>query len=114
MRSLMSAAWGRVDETEWAPILARSLAHVGAYDGDRLVGFINVAWDGGIHATVFDTTVHPDYGRRGIGTALVCEAARVARERGARALHVDYEPHLARFYEGCGFRPTAAGLIRLR
>jgi hypothetical protein len=28
-------------------------------------------------------------------------------------LHVDYEPHLDGFYRGCGFRPTAAGLLRL-
>ena len=26
-------------------------------------------------------------------------------------LHVDYEPQLAPFYEPCGFRPTAAGLM---
>jgi hypothetical protein len=26
---------------------------------------------------------------------------------------VDYEPHLNSFYRGCGFRPTAAGLIHL-
>ncbi|MFD1374091.1 hypothetical protein [Actinoplanes sichuanensis] len=31
-----------------------------------------------------------------------------------RWLHVDFEPHLARFYlEGCGFQPTRAGLVRL-
>jgi hypothetical protein len=29
-------------------------------------------------------------------------------------VHVDYEPSLARFYERCGFRSTAAGLLKLR
>jgi hypothetical protein len=28
-------------------------------------------------------------------------------------VHVDYEPHLDEFYRGCGFRPTAAGVLRL-
>ena len=64
--------------------------------------------------SIFDSAVHPDYRRRGIATALVTQAAEVARKRGATWLHVDYEPHLAAFYERCGFRPTAAGLIRLR
>jgi len=41
------------------------------------------------------------------------EAVRVARERGAEWLHVDFEPHLEGFYRACGFRPTEAGLIRL-
>ncbi|MFD0403300.1 hypothetical protein ACFVHI_35085 [Kitasatospora sp. NPDC127121] len=40
-------------------------------------------------------------------------AADEARARGAQWLHVDYEPHLESFYGQCGFRPTAAGLMRL-
>jgi GNAT superfamily N-acetyltransferase len=95
-------------------VLKRSLAHVGAYDGDRLVGFVNVAWDGGVHAFLLDTTVHPDVQRQGIATSLVRRAAELAGERGAEWLHVDYEPHLESFYRGCGFRPTGAGLIALK
>lgn len=114
LRSLMRDAWGSEPETDIAAILERSLAHVGAYDGERLVGFVNIAWDGGVHASIFDTTVHPDYRRCGIATSLVRRATEVARERGAHWLHVDYEPRLTAFYEACGFRPTAAGLIKLR
>jgi hypothetical protein len=33
---------------------------------------------------------------------------------GVKWMHVDFEPQLQGFYEGCGFRSTAAGLIRLR
>jgi len=43
----------------------------------------------------------------------VQRASALARDRGAAWLHVDYEPQLESFYSGCGFRPTAAGLIRL-
>ena len=105
------AAWGGPPAGDLSRVLSRSLAHLGAYDGKRLVGFVNVAWDGGIHASLFDTCVHPDYRRRGIATDLVQGAIKVARERGAKWLHVDFEPHLGEFYRRCGFRPTEAGLV---
>jgi GNAT superfamily N-acetyltransferase len=93
--------------------LHRSLCWVSAHAGERLVGFVNVAWDGGAHAFVLDTTVHPDFRRHGIGQGLVQCAVDEARERGAEYLHVDYEPRHAELYRRCGFRPTLAGLIRL-
>jgi hypothetical protein len=39
---------------------------------------------------------------------MVVEATNVARVRGAKWLHVDFEPHLTSFYRRCGFRPTVA------
>ncbi|MBX4863323.1 GNAT family N-acetyltransferase [Rhizobium sophorae] len=113
LSALFSAAWGTPHNRDFTPILSRSLAHIGAYQDDRLVGFVNVAWDGGIHAFILDTSVHPEMRRQGIATRLVREATRVARERGAEWLHVDFEPHLTGFYRACGFRPTKAGLIKL-
>src|SRR5690606_29883241 len=95
------------------PILSRSLGHIGAYEQDRLVGFVNIAWDGGAHAFILDTCTDPDFRRRGIATELVKRAADLARHRGAEWLHVDYEPHLEPFYRGCGFRHTDAGLLDL-
>ncbi|MBY3069578.1 GNAT family N-acetyltransferase [Rhizobium laguerreae] len=113
LNALFSAAWGSPHNRDFTAVLSRSLAHIGAYQDDRLVGFINVAWDGGIHAFILDTSVHPDMRRQGIATRLVKEATRVARERGAEWLHVDFEPHLTGFYRACGFKPTEAGLIKL-
>lgn len=113
LNSLFAAAWGRSSETDFQPVLAHSLAYICAYDGTNLVGFVNLAWDGGIHAFLLDTTVHPEWQRQGIGSRLVQEAARVAEERGIHWLHVDYEPHLEQLYLDCGFRPTLAGLIEL-
>jgi GNAT superfamily N-acetyltransferase len=113
LNALFAAAWSAHADGDFQPILARSLVYVCAYDGERLVGFVNVAWDGGIHAFLLDTTVHPKWQRRGIGRQLVRHAAEAARERGAHWLHVDYEPHLDGFYRGCGFRPTLAGLLWL-
>jgi GNAT superfamily N-acetyltransferase len=113
LSALWLAAWGDAGPASFQPILQRSLAHVGAFDGERLVGFVNVAWDGGIHAFILDTCVDPAYRRQGIATRLVQAATEAARAGGARWLHVDFEPHLATFYRGCGFRETAAGLIAL-
>lgn len=111
---LWRSAWGADLHPDYSDaVLQRSLVHLAAYDTDRLVGFVNVAWDGGVHAFLLDTTVHADFQRRGIATDLVRRAAEVARERGAEWLHVDFEPHLEGFYRGCGFRPTGAGLIAL-
>jgi GNAT superfamily N-acetyltransferase len=113
LNELFSAAWPEHEPRSFAPILARSLVWVAAHQGDRLVGFVNVAGDGGAHAFILDTTVHPDARRRGLGVRLVRAAADEARARGAQWLHVDYEPHLESFYAQCGFRHTAAGLLRL-
>ena len=79
-----------------------------------LAGFVNVAWDGGEHAFVLDTLVAPAAQRTGLGTALVHAAIDGARRAGCAWLHVDFEDHLAEFYrEACGFRGTAAGVLRL-
>lgn len=110
LAELIRATWGgQEDGSSWPGILARSLSWVCAYERSTLIGFVNVAWDGGQHAFLLDTTVHPDYQRRGIGVRLVQEAAASACPR-RRAL---FEPHLAGFYARCGFAPTAAGLLRL-
>ena len=113
LNALFSAAWGSSPSRDFTAILSRSLAHIGAYHDDRLVGFVNVAWDGGIHAFILDTSVHPDMRRQGIATRMVHKATNLARDRGAEWLHVDFEPHLTGFYRACGFRPTEAGLIKL-
>jgi ribosomal protein S18 acetylase RimI-like enzyme len=100
----------------WDQIRSHSLGWVSARDGDGvLVGFVNVAWDGGDHAFLIDTKTRGTWQRRGIGTELVRRAARHAQDAGCEWLHVDFEPELANFYyDACGFRPTDAGLVHLR
>jgi GNAT superfamily N-acetyltransferase len=101
------------DTSDWNAVLAHSLTWVCAYLADALVGFVNVAWDGRDHAFLLDPRVHPDLRNGGIGTELVRRAATAARDAGCTVLHVDYEEQLAPFYKACGFKPTAAGLLRL-
>lgn len=113
LNALFGASWPNHRTVDFAPELAHSLAYIGAFSGDRLVGFVNMAWNGGVHAFILDTTVHPAFQRRGIGVQLVSEAAVVARARGIEWLHVDFDPALDAFYRACGFTPTPAGVMRL-
>lgn len=113
LNSLFAAAWPGHESRDFTPILARSLVYICAYKASFLVGFVNVAWDGGEHAFLLDPTVHPDIRRTGIGTRLLASAITEARKHGLRWLHVDYEPHLEQFYSRCGFRSTSAGLLEL-
>jgi GNAT superfamily N-acetyltransferase len=114
LNKLFDAAWENYQVRDFQPILRHSLLYVCAYAGARLIGYVNVAWDGGIHAFILDTTVNPDWRRRGVGIMLVKRALDEARQRGIEWVEVDYEPHLREFYTWCGFRPTEAGLINLK
>jgi GNAT superfamily N-acetyltransferase len=111
LQELFAAAWPAGEGKRFD--LDRSLCWVSAHLGERLVGFINVVGDGGVHAFALDTTVHPDFQRHGIGLELVRCAADEARDQGAEWLHVDYQPEHTSFYRRCGFRPTPAGLLHL-
>lgn len=110
LNALFADVWPEHLGRDFVRSLKHSLAYLCAYSDGTLVGFVNVAWDGNLHAFILDPTVHSAYQRRGIGSELVRRATEVARSCGAAWLHVDYEPELQRFYERCGFRPTAAGL----
>ena len=102
-------------DSDWhTQVHNHSLGWVCAIQDGELVGFVNVIWDGGVHAVILDTVVSPQSQRGGIGTGLVAAAAENARALGCEWLHVDFEEHLADFYfRSCGFRPTSAGLIAL-
>ena len=102
-------------DIDWvAQVHRHSLGWVCARLDGELVGFVNVAWDGGVHAFVLDTVVAQRDRSNGVGAALVKAAAEGCRAAGCEWLHVDFEEHLRSFYfDACGFRGTAAGLIAL-
>jgi GNAT superfamily N-acetyltransferase len=103
-------------DDDWrAQVERHSLGWVVARDGDELAGFVNIAWDGGVHAFLLDTMVAATAARSGVGTALVAAAVEGARAAGCEWAHVDFDDHLRGFYfDACGFTPTNAGLIALR
>ena len=113
LNELLSNAWESHQDRDFTSVLRRSLMSVCAFDASLLVGFVNVAWDGGIHGFILETTVRREYQRQGIGSELMQRAAELSAHRGIEWLHVDFEPHLEPFYRQCGYRQTQAGLLHL-
>lgn len=105
------------DESEWnwVELTARhSLGWVTARQDDGLVGFINVLWDGLVHAWIQDLMVAESSRHQRIGVGLVEQARLGAKAAACEFLHVDFDDDLRSFYfDACGFRPTNAGLIEL-
>ena len=116
LNELHAAAFGHeIAAVPWMERLKRhSLFWVTARRQGALIGFVNVIGDGGAHAVLLDTCVHPHAQGEGIGRALVRSAADEAERLGCQWLHADYEPDLVDFYERVsGLRHTEAGLLRL-
>ena len=115
MVELVESHGGNAEAGWWDRIRPHSLGWVTARDMDGLlVGFVNVATDGGDHAFLIDTKTRGSHQRRGIGTRTVQLATQRAKAAGCEWLHVDFDPELAPFYfDACGFRPADAGLIHL-
>ena len=105
----------RVLDDNWrGQVEQHSLGWVCARDGDELVGFVNVPWDGGVHAFAIDTLVTARARRLGIGTRMIALAVEQSRAAGCEWLHADFDGGLNAFYlDSCGFVATPAGLIEL-
>ncbi|MEP6764074.1 MAG: GNAT family N-acetyltransferase [Gemmatimonadaceae bacterium] len=114
LNDLFALTWPAHVRRDFARVLQHSLTYFAAFEAQQLVGFVNLAWDGGSHAFVLDPTVHPRSQRQGLGSLLVRRALVAASEGGVEWVHVDYAPHLASFYAALGFRITTAGVLRVR
>ncbi|MHB8431826.1 MAG: GNAT family N-acetyltransferase [Acidimicrobiales bacterium] len=103
------------DRRDWHRALTeQSLGWVTARDDRDLVGFVNVVWDGLVHAWIQDTMVTTGLRSQGVGVELVNMARKHAKDAGCKWLHVDFDDSLGDFYfTACGFSPTPAGLIAL-
>ena len=103
------------DEWDWVTLCNdHSLGWVTARLDGRLVGFVNVLWDGLVHAWVQDEMVSSDTRHRGIGIRLIHATRDAAKEAGCEWLHVDFDDDLKPFYfDAAGFTPTNGGLIDL-
>jgi ribosomal protein S18 acetylase RimI-like enzyme len=83
MVDLIESPGGNAVAGWWERIRPHSLGWIAARSGDgTLVGFVNVAWDGGHHAFLIDTKTRGTHQHRGFGTEVVRRAARHAKTAG--------------------------------
>lgn len=114
LNTLFSNAWSDHTYTDFSSNIKHCLFYICGFSDEELIGYVVVAWDGGKHGFLLDTTIHKNFQHRGIGSMLVKQAIKSAQEYGLKWLHVDYEPHLQNFYGQCGFFHTEAGLVDLQ
>ena len=82
LNELFASAWDGHVSKDFVAQLKRSLFFVCAFSGSRLVGFVKVISDAGVHVFLLDTTVHREFQHCGIGRELVTRAIIESRARG--------------------------------
>jgi GNAT superfamily N-acetyltransferase len=103
-------SWSRpANEEELREVLEAGPA-VGAWDGERLVGFVRALSDGYLAAYVEDVMVHQDYRRGGVGDRLMSRLLTEIKRSANVSLFC--ERPVARFYERHGFRATSYMLMQ--
>ena len=96
-------------EDEIAAVLEAGPA-VGAWDGERLIGFVRALSDDHLAAYVEDVIVNEEYRGGGVGEKLM---RRLLEEMGDVAnVNLFCEPAVVRFYERSGFRRTSYVLMQ--
>ncbi len=103
-----SVGWNRMEDEYKNPLMT-SYCHIAAYDGERLVGYIDCVSNGVTDAYIQDLTVSPDCQGRGIGTELMNRMIEYLRSRHIYMISVIYEESLRPFYERFGFRGMFSG-----
>ena len=84
--------------------LEHSLCILGAYEDERLIGLIRAVGDGWSVVFIQDLLVHPDYQRRGVGTALMQEMLHRYTHVYQIQLVTDNTESTKAFYRTQGFR----------
>ena len=96
-------------------VTSESQTYLCVIDGERIVGFgsltlKNNLWQQGYLAHIDELVVDSDYRGRGIGTQLLNQLVRLARDRGCRRVELDSAFHREQahqFYQQHGFENRA-------
>jgi ribosomal protein S18 acetylase RimI-like enzyme len=103
-------SWSRpANEEELREVLEAGPA-VGAWDGERLVGFVRALSDGHLAAYIEDVMVHQDYRRGGVGDRLMSRLLGEIKQ--SANVSLSCERPVVRFYERHGFRATSYVLMQ--
>lgn len=103
--------WPGWDPDEIGRAVDASVA-VGAWDGDRLVGFVRAISDGVHRAYIEDVVIDPDCRGKGIGERMV--AALVELLEGVHIISLFCEPDRVSFYGRNGFRASETQVMMHR
>ena len=97
--ALAQRVWPRSYDSGRTRAALERTAHIGAWDGPRLVGAVRVLTDGYFFATVPEILVDPEYQRQGIGRELMNRSLEHA-PRGI--LFFGAQPQAVAFFERLG------------
>lgn len=89
-----------------------SFFHIAAYDGDKLIGYIDCVSNGVTDAYIQDLMVHPHYQGKGIGTELMNRMIVELKDRHIYMISVVYEEKLKTFYNRFGFFNMLCGQMQ--
>ncbi len=92
-------------------IIGRTYTTAACFDGNRLIGFVDVISDGVDDAFIRNLLVHPDYRGKGIGLRLLQIIIKRIKTDRIKTINVLFEPQLAELYRKAGFRIIKGGII---
>jgi len=96
-----TVAWGHGRDDKGILSIIQAAVAVGAWDGDRLVGFTRALSDGRYRAYIEDVMIDPDYRGRKIGERMV--ASLVDQLGDIEIVSLFCEPERVAFYGRNGF-----------
>lgn len=99
---------------DYNKILANSLFHVLAREGEALVGFVNIAGGEAGDCLIYDLCVHPGYQRNGIATLMIKEVIDQCHNLDIQGINVLFEEKNRVLFEQLGFRMMGGGYIDLK
>lgn len=100
---------------DFTETLKRSLGYVVVRDETgTLIGYCNLAWDGGRHATIFDLNVHPDHRNQNFVFPMLQKLVDVAKNTpDLRYLHADFNKFRTKIAEKYGFEIIHGAIMYL-
>lgn len=113
LNQLFTRVWG-APKPNYEQVLGRSFAWVMVYRDGKLLGFANVAWDGGPNFFLLDVSIDPSSADEDkIFTDMIEAAVQRCRKEGG-SMRVDAPEELLKsYFQPLGFKPVSAAVINL-
>lgn len=105
-----SVGWNSMEECH-KNSLKQSYFYICCYEGDKLIGFLDVVSNGVTDAYIQDLMVSPEYQGKGIGTNLMNKAIERLKEDNIYMISVIFEESLLSFYKRFGFYTMLSGQL---